>query len=255
MNWFSWEKLIEKLRGRPKRSPQKIMQNYGRKNFDDESPNQTTVDEFEPDFNQISNPPTQSNVNEPPPVEENFFVLDIQNEAELEIYLVKLKSLYGFEKFYAVPSLNWLRVRMDRVTKELNALNTRRDFDEDFNFELAKKVRNIAATMLDIFRDAKISTQLDEFSRRQLTTLVENYLSEIGLTKKIFHVGDDYTDWANLGMKNSYELISTTDPAKASTIAAIEIQPHELRFRNTENGDIEKFTFGGSCKVYTLKES
>ena len=248
MNWFSWEKLIEKLRGRPKRPPQKILQSHGRKNFGDESQNQPTVDEFEPDFNRISNPPTPSD-------DEKFFVLDIKNEAELEIYLVKLKSLYGFEKFYAVPSLNWLRVRMDRVTRELNTLNTRRDFDEDFNFELAKKVRNVAVNMLDIFRDAKNSTQLDENSRTQLMTLVEDYLSEIGLTKKIFHVGDDYTDWADLGMKNSYELIVTPDRAKASTIAAIEIQPHELRYRNTENGDIEKFTFGGFCKVYTFKEN
>lgn len=232
MNLFSnAKKVIEKILGRPKQKPRAILQSYGRKNFDEE----------------ISTPP--------PTVDENFFVLDIKNETELKIYLVKLKSLYGFEKFYAEPSLNWLRVRMDRVTKKLDSLNTRHDFDEDFNFKLARKVRNIADKMLDIFRDAKTSPQLDENSRTELTTLVEDYLSEIGLTKKIFHVGDDYTDWATLGMENSYELISTTDPAKASTIAAIEIQPHELHYLNTENGDIESFIFGGSCKVYKLKEN
>ena len=233
MDWFAWEKLIERWRGRPKRSSKEILQSHG-----------------------LQVQPTQPPVNSSTATVESpaEFVLDIADDFALENYMLKLKNLSGFEPFDSQPSLNWLRIRLDRVTKELRTLNEPPAFDEDFNFELAKKVRKISANMLDIFRDAKTSTQLDELSRAELTDLVEEYLSGLGVTKKFFHVGDDYTDWADLGMPNSYELIPTTERKKASTIAAIEIQPHEIRYRN-ENGEIERIIFGGFCKVYTFKEN
>ena len=240
MDWFAWEKLIERWRGRPKRSPRDIVQSYGRQ----VQPTQSPVDSHKP----IDEP-----FYAPPSVEENF-VLDIDNQAALESYVLRLKNLSGFERFDSQPSLNWLRVRIDRVTKELRTLNTPPDFDDEFNSKLANIVREAAKHMLDIFQYAKNSTQLDELSRAELTALVEDYLASIGVTKKVFNVGDDYTDWADLGMSDSYELIPTTEYAKASTIAAIEIQPHEIRYRN-ENGEVERIIFGGSCKVYKLKES
>ena len=220
MGWSAWEKLIERLLGHKRHSQREILQRHGR---------------------QVQTPTTED------------FVLDINDDAALEDYVSELKDLSAFERFYSMPSLGWLSTHLDRVTKELRKLDTPHDFDEDFNFKLAKKVRDISKHMLNIFRDAKSSGALDERTRIELTALVEDYLANVGVTKKIFHVGDDYTDWANLGMEASLELIATRDRDKDSTIAAIEIQPHEIRYRN-ENGDVDQMTFGGLCKVYKFKE-
>lgn len=220
MDWSSWYKLLDRLRGKPKSSPREILQRHG--------------------------------LQVPPPTTEDS-VLDINDAEALKRYVSKLKNLSAFERFYSMPSLGWLSTHLDRVTKELRKLDTPHDFDEDFNFKLAKKVRDISKHMLNIFRDAKSSGALDERTRIELTALVEDYLANVGVTKKIFHVGDDYTDWANLGMEASLELIATRDRDKDSTIAAIEVYPHEIRYRN-ENGDVDQMTFGGLCKVYKFKE-
>ena len=235
---LSFINLLDRLRGHKKRSPKELAELHGRQ--------------------KISVAPTPLPVELPPieraPAKENFFLPDINNEAAFKKYLHKLKNLSGFGRFYSMPSLNWLRIRLDRVNKELLSLNEPHDFDEDFNFKLATKVRKISEDMLEICSYAKTSTKLDEPLRIQLTTLIEDYLASLGVTQKIFRVGDDYTVWADLGMKDSFELIPTTDPLKASTIAKIEMQPHEICFR-TENGDIDNLVFGGFCKVYKLKEN
>ncbi len=229
-------KLIERLLGHKRRSPPEVLQRHGRQV-------QTSPQTSQPTYQPPYHPPI-----EPTPED---FVLDINDDAALEDYESKLKDLSAFEPFRS--SLGWLETHLLRVNKELRKFDTPHDFDEDFNFKLAKKVRDISKHMLNIFRDAKSSGALDERTRIELTALVEDYLANIGVTKKIFHVGDDYTDWANLGMEASLELIATRDRDKDSTIAAIEVQPHEIRYRN-ENGDVDQMTFGGLCKVYKFKE-
>ena len=207
--------------------------------------------DFEEDYSIVdigtpSTPPTT-------PAQEGF-ILDIRNAAEMEDYLGKLNNLRGFEDFKNNPLTSSVKTRLERVNRILSSLSAYNDFgDEEFNFKLANKIRSLAGHMLDIYKDAKTSTELDENSRQQLMTLVEDYLSGIGVTQKIFNVDDDFKDWAILGMADSQITISTKDRALAGKIAAIEVQPHVIVYRN-ESNEPTQLIFDGLCRVYKFKE-
>ena len=237
---FDWiKKLLERLRGK-KRSRKEILRAHNR-----------AIKKSTPP--QINKPIDSTISHEPPPPQEKIligFVLDIKNAEDFGNYSAKLNNLRGFEEF---SSLSWLRVRLERINKNLSGLNAPEDFDGEFNFKLAGKVRDVAKIMLEIYSYAKSSTNISEDSRRQLIGMVEDYLSTVGLTEKTFKVGDAFDDWADLNMQNSYEVISTNNHDLNGKIASIEIQPHIIFYRG-EFGDIEQLTFGGSCRVYKFKE-
>lgn len=227
--------LLNRLRGK-KRSPKEILQRH---------------------MQQIkSEPPPTNSVPEqmqPTPIENSseVFVLDIKNEADMQNYLARLKNLAVFEKFLSLP---WFRTRLDRAKKILTTLESWNDFaNEEFNFKLAKKVCAIAGNMLNNYRDAKTAATLDETSRENLRADVEDYLASIGLTKKIFNVGDAFDEWADLGMEESYEVTYTDNRALNAMIAVVEIQPHIIFYRG-ESDEPEQLIFGGSCRVYKFKE-
>ncbi|MBR2773360.1 MAG: hypothetical protein IKD73_00010 [Selenomonadaceae bacterium] len=221
--------LLERLRGK-KRSPKEILQRH----------RQQTKSEPQ----QIKPLPEPT---APPPV----FVLDIKDEYAMNTYLAHLRNLTAFESFLSLP---WLRTRLDRVNKIIAALDSWDDFaNEEFNFKLACKVREIALNMLSVYRDAKTTSSLNESSRESLRGAVEDYLAATGLTKKIFNVGDAFDEWADLGMKDSYEMTYTDKRILSATIAAIEVQPHIISYRG-ESGTPEQLIFGGSCRVYKFKE-
>lgn len=243
------KKLLERLRGK-KRSPKEILQRHRRQTKPEPPPPINPF--YEPE-----EPPPMINSfyepTEPPPVESSF-VLDIKDANDMKAYLSRLKNLTAFEEFLSRSPLTWLRTRLDRVNKILVALDSWNDFaNEEFNFKLACKVRDIALNMLDIYWDAKTASSLNESSRESLRAAVDDYLAAIGLTKKLFNVGDDFDEWADLGMKESYEMIYTNDRALFATIAAIEVQPHIICYRG-ESGEPEQLIFGGSCRVYKFKE-
>lgn len=230
------ERLLERLRGK-KRSPKEILQRHRR---------QST---YEP-------PPTIKPLPEQtkPSTRESSLVLDIKDATDMNSYLARLKNLTTFEEFLSRSPLPWLRTRLDRVNKTITALDSWNDFaNEEFNFKLADKVRAIASNMLSVYRDAKTTSSLNESSQESLRAAVDDYLAAIGLTKKFFRVGDAFDEWADLSMKESYEMTYTNDRALSATIAAIEVQPHIICYRN-ESGELEQLIFGGSCRVYKFKE-
>lgn len=227
--------LLERLRGK-KRSPKEVLQSHRL---------QTT---YEP-------PPMINSFYEPKePPQESSFVLDIKNSDDMKAYLSRLKNLTAFEDFLSRSPLPWLRTRLDRANKILTVLDSWNDFaNEEFNFKLAGKVRDIAANMLNIYRDAKTASTLNDDLRESLRAAVDDYLAAIGLIKKVFNVGDDFDEWADLGMKESYEVTYTNDRALSAKIAAVEVQPHVICYRG-ESGEPEQLIFGGSCRVYKFKE-
>lgn len=234
-----FEELLRRLRGGRrrspvKRSPEEILRSCKR----------------QPEFEE----PQEFEIEFPDPPGSGVFVLNVKNEGDMNNYISKLKALKDFDKFRYNLSLNWLRTRLSRVEKILSDIDSRRNFDnEEFNSNLALKVRDLSKIMLDIYRDAESASQLDADSRRQLRELTENYLSSIGVEKKIFHVGDSFNDWADLGMENSHEQINTSERSLDSTLAEIKIQPHIIYYRG-EFGETDSLIFGGICRVYKFKE-
>ena len=246
MSSWEWIKnLLYRLRGgKPKRSPKKIIQSH-RPQIKSEPPPWKSV--YSPPISE----PRREEISEP----KKEFVLDIRNEADMENYLGKLRNRGAFESFRRDFPFSWLNTHLSRADDVLSKIALLKDFDdEEFNSKLASKVCNLSKHMLDIYKDAENSPQLNENSRQLLRSLVENYLSEIGLTKKIFKVGDAYNDWADLNLDtSSAEIIATDNRALGSTLAAIKIQPHVISYRN-EFGEIKQLIFGGLCRAYKFKE-
>ena len=240
--------LLERLRGK-KRSPKEILQYRRQTKPEPPPPIKPLPEPPEP-------PPMINSFYEPeePSTQESSFVIDIKGATDMKAYLARLKNMTTFEKFLSRSPLLWLKTRLDRVNKILAELDSWNDFaNEEFNFKLACKVRDIALNMLIVYRDAKTTSSLDKSSRESLRAMVEDYLAAIGLTKKLFSVGDAFDEWADLGMKESYEMTYTKDRALSATIASVEVQPHIICYRG-ESGEPEQLIFGGSCRVYKFKE-
>lgn len=227
--------LIERLRGRKKLPPKKVYQKYVP---------QTQTEPPKENFSVVA-------VDAP---KEKIFVLDIHNDEELENYFARLQNFDSVKNFSQDYNLRWAKVRLDNVEKVLEKIRTMNDFDdEEFNFKLACKVRDVAKYMLEIFSNAKDFPSLDDAQRTQLRNSVEEYLSNVGLVQKKFSTDDSYDDWADLSMKNSVLTVSTDNPAFKSKIISVEIQPHVINYRD-ERGETEQLTFGGLCTIYKFKE-
>ena len=181
------------------------------------------------------------------------FIIDIKDGADLKIFLDKLNDLRDFEKFLFEMPWQWVNVRLGRVRNILKKISPNQNFDDDeLNSKLANNVRAVAQNMLDIFQNSTSSRDLNEDSRKNLKSLVENYLEKIGVDKIIFKQGDSFDDWAKLNMPLSFLIIETDNSDLAAKIANIEIQPHVIYYRG-DTGDVDKINFGGLCKVYKFK--
>ena len=183
------------------------------------------------------------------------FVLNIKSVEEFENYKAKLQDLQSFDDFLSHHFLNWISVRIERVRNKIEGMDKFSDLsDPEINFHLAKLVRKVSESMLEIFHDSNINEELDEDSRNELKGLVNNYLQNLGVDEMNFKVGDLYHDWAELSMKStSATMIETDDPTLPGKIAEIEIQPHRIYYMS-EDGEVENLTFGGLCKAYMDKK-
>ena len=178
-------------------------------------------------------------------------VIDVKNSYDWQAFFEKLNDLSDFDKFFAETNLSWLRVHLDRVRGVLKKMSMPSDFDnDDLNFELAKKVRDVSQHMLTIFRNAKGSTDLTDNLRKKLINLVEDYLKKNGVEKKIFKRGDSSEDWSALGIPDSIQTKQTENPDLAGTIAEVEVQPCSIGYIVNKNGDVEEIIFGGVCTIY-----
>lgn len=242
--------LINRLRGKPKRTPRKILQSHNRR-----------VETYTPPV-EIDTPPVDvvENISVETSHEdfhEDFqdkfqdkLVIDIKNVEDWENFVSKLNDLRGFEEFLFDKPLQWLSVQISRVRETLKKLSTPNDFsDDELNFNLAKKVRDVTEFMLNIWQSSTSAKDLDENSRAQLKNLVEQYIEKIGVDKENFQPGDSFDDWAKLNMSSSFNQIATTDITAVGKIASVTIQPHIIYYIG-ENGEVEKIIFGGYCTTY-----
>lgn len=224
-----FEKLLKRLRGgRPKRTPQEIARSYN-KNI-----SYNVQEKFSA------------------PLTEN--VINIKNHSDWQEIFDKLHKLSGFEEFTNNPQFNWIKVRIDRVRGELDKMQPPENFeDEELNFNLAKKIKSVATAMLEIISNCDSATNIDTVGKQNLKNLVENYLIALGIKQENFSAGDSFETWAELSMQNSYLTESTYDHNLHNKIKNIEIQPRIIYYVN-DNGEVDKFIFGGLCTVYTIKE-
>ncbi len=236
--------FLNRLRGKPKRTPRQILQSHNRR-----------VETYTPPVE--INTPVEVDVVENIPVEPSYedfqdkLVIDIKSVEDWENFVGKLNDLRDFEKFLFDKPLHWVTVQLNRVRDVLKNLSTPTDFsDDELNFKLAKKVRDVTEFMLNIWQSCTSAKDLDENSRVRLKNLVEQYVEKIGVDKKNFQPGDSFDDWAKLNMAaGSFSQTATDDINLVGKIASVTIQPHVIYYVG-ENGDVEKIIFGGYCTTY-----
>ena len=261
-----FQNLLNRLRGKPKRTPQETRQKMARrsnKNIShDVQKNFSVVHEennFFSSLNENISYDMQKNFsvaheenNFSVPMNEN--VINVKNIYDWQKIFDKLNNLNGFEEFLNSNNFSWVKIRIDRVREELEKMKTPENFDdEDLNFNLAKKIKSVAIIMLEIFSDCNKSTNLDEITKQKLNNLVENYLTALGIKNENFSAGDSFDDWAELSMERSFLTVSTNDRNLHNKIKDVEIQPHII-FYISDVGEVDKFIFGGMCSVYKFKE-
>lgn len=236
--------LINRLRGKPKRTSRQILQSHNRR-----------VETYTPPV-EINTPPVEVDVVENIPVEPSYedfhnkLVIDIKSVENWKNFIDKLNDLRDFEEFLFDKPLHWVTVQLNRVRDVVKNLSTPTDFsDDELNFKLAKKVRDVTEFMLNIWQSSTSAKDLDENSRAKLKNLVEQYVEKIGVDKENFQPGDSFDDWAKLNMSSSFNQIATTDITAVGKIASVTIQPHVIYYVG-ENGDVEKIIFGGYCTTY-----
>lgn len=222
--------LINRLRGKPKRTAKDILSSHK---------------------NKFTPPPAET-------ITEKFpeGAIDIKNLDDFQKLKEKVENLGEFEKYKNNPQLVWLKVRIDQDMQiALKKFKTPDDFEDDeLNLNLAKKIKSIAEIMLDIFSNCNSGTDLDDATKQNLKNIVEKYLQNIGVEKIPFSENDSYDSWANLGMQNSIITVTTNDPNLNGKIKAVEIQPHVIYYANYSK-NLAKITFGGRCSVYKFNDS
>ena len=238
--------LLNRLRGgKPKRTPKEILKDHG---------GNVTVTKDSPSTIP-STPDLNTGEENKPPIEiphEEFtgFVIDIKDETTRNNFIGKLKDLRDIKEFLQTTPLKWIEVRMDRIQAILNKMSTPVDFsDDELNFKIAQNVKAIAKNMLEILENIPTSNDLSEDARENLRELVENYLEKIGVDKEHLQAGDDFDDWAKLGMTDSSAFLKSDDPNLVGKIAEVKIQPRIIYYVG-ETGEVEKLIFGGFCKAY-----
>ena len=245
LEWIT--NLLNRLRGgKVKRNPQALLQDL--KNIQS-----ADINNFPEGEERQEN---QQNIFQPVESENNFpeGTINIKTPEDWQNIFNKLSDLQKFYDFINNFPLQWLKVRLGRVHDVLEKMHSPTDFDdEELNFNVAKKLRAVAEIMLEIYHNCIGSTELDDLTKKNLSNLVEQYLSSLCIEQKIFSAGDNFDDWANLAMQNSFTTQTTNDRELHNTIKNVEVQPRIIYYVN-DALEVDEFIFGGLCTVFKFEE-
>ena len=186
-----------------------------------------------------------------PPVEEKEIIVEIRNLDDWNKYKSRLKKIDKLKNFVAAQGENLKWFKIHKFEDDLNNFQP-----SEFDNYTTEKVVNKTAGILQRFmaaldscnREIKNPTKNSAVSQ-ELKNLIEEYLKGIGIKTMNFKPGDNYDDWADLGMDEQPITEKTFDRKKQGTLKEIYVQPHFLYFIN-EHGEKKQRIFGGSCAVY-----
>ena len=194
-------------------------------------------------------------VTPPPPTEEKEFVWEIRSQEDWNKYKIKLQNLDKLKNFSAEHSENFKWFKIDKFENDLNNFQPE-EFDEYTTgkvvTETVKIFKRLMVALDSCDREIK-NPKKNSAEAENLKNLIEEYLQKVGVKTMNFKSGDDYDDWADLGMDVNVLTENTEDENKHNKLKEIYVQPHFLYFAD-EHGQKEKRIFGGSCAVYVFEK-
>ena len=190
-----------------------------------------------------------------PPVEEKEIIVEIRNLDDWNKYKSRLEKIDKLKNFVAAQGENLKWFKIHKFEDDLNNFQP-----SEFDNYTTEKVVNKTAGILQRFmaaldscnREIKNPTKNSAVSQ-ELKNLIEEYLKSVGVNAMNFKPGDNYDDWADLGMEELPITKKTKYIEKHNTLKEIYVQPHFLYFVN-ENEQKERRIFGGTCSVYVFEE-
>ena len=181
-------------------------------------------------------------------------ILKISSQQDFDNYKLKLQNLTVLKKFVAAHTGKFKWFKIDKIEAEVNKIAAPADFDNYTTEKVADNVVKIAKRFMSALdsceREIK-NPQKDSTATVELKALIEKYLQSVGIFALNFKSGDDYSDWADLGMDGEVFTVPAGERRLNNRLKNIFVQPHYLDFEN-EHGEQDRRIFGGTCEVYVF---
>ena len=192
----------------------------------------------------------------PPPPPKQILPLKIRSERDWNDFEKKLYKLDKFEQFVAKNSADWkwFAKSLDKVKKDISKM-TPQNFDEYTTEEVVTATVNMSKKFLAALdscgRTIKNPTK-DSTDAKELSKLIAEHLLELGIRPMNFKAGDDYEEWADLGMSETPIIESTNDRKKHNILKEIYVQPHFINYLDEHDKEVRR-VFGGLCATYAFR--
>ena len=188
------------------------------------------------------------------PAEPEQKILKIASQQDFDNYKSKLQNLTALKKFVAAHTGKFKWFKIDKIEADVNKIASPADFDNYTTEKVADNVVKIAKRFMGALdsceREIK-NPQKDSSATVELKALIEKYLQSVGIFALNFKSGDDYSDWADLGMDGEVFTVPAGERRLNNRLKNIFVQPHYLDFEN-EHGEQDRRIFGGTCEVYVF---
>lgn len=191
-----------------------------------------------------------------PPQPEKIPPLKIRSERDWNDYAEKLCSLDKLNRFVDknFADYNWFAKSLDRVKKDISKM-VPTEFDEYTTENIVSATVNMSRRFLatlDSCGRTINNPSKDSTAAQELSKLIAEYLAGIGIRPMNFKPGDDYGEWADLGMSELPLTEKTTDRSKRNTLKEIKVQPHFIYYIDEYDKEARR-VFGGQCVAYAFQ--
>lgn len=201
-----------------------------------------------------------------PPIEiipelPQIYPLDLNGTSAEESWLEHKDNLQNLKKLDDFIEKNqneyeWFESTIKKIKNDIQKMAVPETFDKDTIDKVANYTIKIAKRFtgaIDSCNRVLKNPNNDLNKAKELKSLIEEYLSNIGVKSMHFNAGDDYEKWAELGMADHVMIEHTEDKSKHETLCEVYVQPHYFKYVD-ESGQVKQRVFGGNCSVYAFEE-
>ena len=205
-------------------------------------------------------PPTMPPIEIIPEVPQ-IYPLDLNGTSAEVSWLEHKNNLQNLKKIDDFIEKNqdeyeWFESTIQKIRNDIQKITDPETFDKDTIEKVADYTIKIAKRFtgaIDSCNRVLKNPNKDTNKAKELKSLIEEYLLNIGVKSLHFNAGDDYEKWAELGMGDHVMIEHTEDKNKHETLCEIYVQPHYFKYID-ESGQVKQRIFGGNCSVYAFEE-
>ena len=188
---------------------------------------------------------------------EEYTPLKIRDESSWLKYKSRLKDI-GKLKLFADKNPVEFKIfasKLKRIENAIDKINPN-EFNEYTTETITDKIVEVVKEFIDVLETCRRKIKnpaKNSVAAQELYTLIEEYLSGLGIRSMNFKVGDNFEKWADLSMSEAPIIENTFDNRKHNILKEILVQPHYIEFINEHDKKVRR-VFGGRCVAYAYKK-